>query len=275
MARRCGCASDTCSCEVIGGDGIIVTGAGSPRNPYVVTSTVAQIETGFDVQYNNVDIVHDVHQIDFRGSAVSVSPGTDEIVVTVTQPDPVSGYTVPVGAMWMFGGAAAPPGWLLCNGQTYLIADYTDLFAVISNRYGGNGTTDFKVPNMVGKFPIGVSTGTPVNELGGGSSTKALNAANMPPHTHDISHTHGAANTSSAGTHDHAVQLADSTGGNNSLIARGGGTWFARSGPVQGSGDHFHSVTIPGFSGGSGSAGSGSAFDVMPPWLAMTFIIKA
>lgn len=277
MTRRCGCASDECSCVVVAGDGIIVTGAGSPRNPYLVTSTVAEIETGFDVQYNNVDVIKDVHQIDFRGTAVQVTPGTDEIVVTVNQPDPVSGYTVPTGAMWMFGGGTAPNGWLLCDGTTYLITAQPALFAVISNRFGGDGTTNFKVPDLRDRFPLGASTSRPIDPTTGhgGSPTQTLGAANMPPHTHDISHGHGSAGTSDAGNHDHNIQGSDSAGSNNQTVARGTGTWFLRAGPIQGAGVHSHSVAIPNFYGGSGSAGSGGAFDIMPPWLAVGFIIKA
>lgn len=276
MARRCGCASDECSCVIAAGDGILITGAGSPRNPYIVTSTVAEIETGFDVQYNNVDVVHDVHQIDFRGNGVTVTPGTDEIVVTVTQPDPVSGYSVPPGAMWAFGGPNPPPGWLMCDGTSYLIADYSNLFAVISNRYGGDGTTNFKVPNLTGKFPIGVAGTKPVNETGGGSETKSIAVTNLPPHQHNMNHDHGAANSSSQGGHDHDMRLSNNSGSSAS-VARGTGTWFIGGGGiVQNNGAHIHSVSVPAFAGWTdgGYGLNGSAFDVMPPWLAVAYIIK-
>src|SRR5215510_6720819 len=158
MARRCGCASDSCSCFVLAGDGMTVTGAGSQGNPYVVTSNVSDIETGIDVRYNNVAVINDVHQLDFRGSAVNITPGADKAVVTVTVPDPTTGAIIPVGSIWMFGMSNMPAGWLLCDGRTnLLIADYNALWGVIGNNFGGNGTTTFGVPNLTDRFPVGIS----------------------------------------------------------------------------------------------------------------------
>jgi len=274
MARRCGCASDSCSCEVVGGDGIIVTGAGSPRNPYIVTSTVAQIETGFDVQYNNVDVVRDVHQIDFRGTAVQVTPGVDEIVVTVNQPDPVSGYSVPTGAMWMFGAGVAPSGWLMCDGQTYLVADYPGLFAVIGNAYGGDGTVNFKVPNLIDRFPVGASATKPASELGGGTPSKSIAVANLPPHGHDISHGHGAVNSSFAGNHDHELRLSGAVGSQNTAV-KGQSNYSSPRDPINSDGAHQHSVTVTPHYGNSGPGdGTATPLDIIPPWMALAFIIK-
>src|SRR5262245_55202726 len=280
MARRCGCASDECSCLVIAGDGIQVNGTGSERNPYVITSEVSAIETGFDVQVNNSVVATDVHGIDFRGTGVTVAAGVDEVVVTVPGASGGGGTTITAGSISMYGGNVAPTGWTFCNGDTLLIADQPALFGAISNIYGGDGTTTFKVPDLRDRFPIGASaTKTPgmppVSTTGvGGSATKALAPGNIPSHFHTINHDHGAANSSSVGDHDHSIQSADNPGGTNSLVARGGGTWFARSGPIQGAGGHFHSVNLGNFAGNSGSTGSGTAFDVMPPWLAINFIIK-
>jgi microcystin-dependent protein len=277
MARRCGCASDSCSCEIVGGEGIIVSGAGSPRNPYIVTSTVAEIETGVDIQYNNVDIIHDVHQIDFRGNGVTVSPGSDEVVVTVTQPDPVSGYSVPVGAIWMFGAGTPPSGWLICDGSSQLIATYPNLFAVIGTVYGGDGTTNFLLPNLMNRFPIGASGTRPVNGVPGGSEVKSIAVGNLPPHQHNMSHGHGAANTSSAGSHDHQLRMSDVAGTSGS-IKRGSGTWMLSGGGlVENAGDHVHSFGVPNFSGytDGGLGVGGVPLDVMPPYLALSFIIKA
>lgn len=273
MARRCGCASDSCSCEVVGGEGIVVTGAGSPRNPYIVNSTVADIETGVDVQYNNVTVIRDVHQLDFRGSAITITPGTDEAVVTISVPDPVSGYSVPTGAMWMFGGAVPPTGWLLCDGATKLIADYANLYAVIGTTYGGDGATNFKVPNLMDRFPIGASPSRPANEGGGGSASKSIATGNLPPHSHDITHGHAATNTGPGGQHDHQIRLATSTGGQGT-VAKGSGTWFLDDAPINDAGPHVHSLQVPNFNGASGNAGGGAALDIMPPWLALAFIIK-
>lgn len=272
MARRCGCASDSCSCVVVAGDGIQVNGTGSERNPYVITSEVSQIETGIDIQVNNSTVIADVHGIDFRGTGVTVAPGVDEVVVTIPGASGGTGTTIPAGLISMYGGSTAPVGWLFCDGATLLIADQPALFAAIGVLYGGDGTTTFRLPNLMDRFPIGASA-TKAGGSVGGSATKAIAAANMPPHNHDISHGHGAANTSSAGNHDHSVKLANSTGA-QSTVAKGSGTWFLAGGPVDAAGEHFHSVGIPNFYGASGGAGAGAAFDIMPPWLALGFVIK-
>jgi len=70
-----------------------------------------------------------------------------------------TGYIAPVGSIIMFGGAAAPVGWLLCNNASLLRAGtYAALFAVISTIYGTVDGTHFNVPDMRGIFPRGAGT---------------------------------------------------------------------------------------------------------------------
>jgi microcystin-dependent protein len=47
----------------------------------------------------------------------------------------------------------APKDWLLCNGQQLNIPQNTALFSLISNKFGGNGTTTFCIPNLQGAEP--------------------------------------------------------------------------------------------------------------------------
>ena len=58
----------------------------------------------------------------------------------------------------MFAGPTAPVGYLTCNGDTLNVSDYPDLFAVISNIYGGDGVDTFQLPNMSCKAPFGIGT---------------------------------------------------------------------------------------------------------------------
>ncbi len=46
-----------------------------------------------------------------------------------------------------------PAGWLPCEGQELLIADYNSLFALLGTNYGGNGTTTFRLPDMRNAIP--------------------------------------------------------------------------------------------------------------------------
>lgn len=274
MARRCGCASDSCSCTVIGGEGIEVVGTGSEKNPFVVTSTVADIETGIDVQYNNTPVINDVHRLDFRGATVTVTPGVDEAIVNIVVPDPVSGTTIPPGMMMMFGGGAAPTGWLLCNGQTVLIADQANLFAAIGTTYGGDGVANFKVPNLVNKFPIGASGIRPQNELGGGDFTVTIGTTNLPPHGHGMTHTHATPNH----THPGLIHGTDAVVWVQNAYADGNKAGIYSSGSPN--------TPMVAASGGGGLStggstkattdltGGGADLTVVPEYIAVNYLIK-
>ena len=70
-----------------------------------------------------------------------------------------SGGLSPTGSITMYGGAAAPTGWLLCDGTSYLRATYPDLFSAIGVAYGTADGTHFNVPDFRGIFPRGVDNG--------------------------------------------------------------------------------------------------------------------
>jgi len=83
--------------------------------------------------------------------------------------------SAPVGTITMFGGAAAPTGWLLCDHSSLLRAGtYADLFAVIGTTFGSADGTHFNVPDMSGIFPVGAGNG---NLGGGGGMVKANGGA--------------------------------------------------------------------------------------------------
>ena len=73
--------------------------------------------------------------------------------------------TAPLGTVLSFAGQTAPHGYLLCNGASYKVADYPDLYAVIGNTYGGD-STNFNVPNLVDKFIQGSTTSGTEKEAG-------------------------------------------------------------------------------------------------------------
>lgn len=81
-----------------------------------------------------------------------------------------------LGEIRMFAFNFAPPGWLLCDGASYPIANNAALYSLIGNTYGAQSETMFCVPDLRGRFPIGVGVGkglAPV-ELGqiGGDANK-------------------------------------------------------------------------------------------------------
>jgi|SoiMethySBSTD1v2_1073268.scaffolds.fasta_scaffold16222_17 hypothetical protein len=92
-SRRCGCASDQCSCTVVGGAGIDVTGTGTANNPYLVESQDAAV--ALSVQDDNTTILSGVNVIDFQGAGVTVTApdATGEVVVAIPG-DPGGGIAV-------------------------------------------------------------------------------------------------------------------------------------------------------------------------------------
>jgi len=61
-----------------------------------------------------------------------------------------------LGQIVMFAGNFAPRGYAFCNGQILSIAQNTALFSLLGTTYGGNGVTNFALPNLSGRMPIGV-----------------------------------------------------------------------------------------------------------------------
>lgn len=274
MARRCGCASDSCSCVVMAGDGIQVHGSGSEQNPYVVTSLVTDIVTGIDVQKDNVNVALNVHRLDFRGTAVTVTPGSDEAIISVVATGGGSGDTTPIASVIMYAMPIAPTGWLPCDGRTVLIADWPDLFAIIGTTYGGNGTSNFIVPDMRGHFPIGTSPTYPLNGVPTGTATRTLSVANLPPHSHNMNHSH----TTPSHTHPGLETDGDALQWKNDLLQGGttSGLYLTGENPVtvRAGGGGLVTPSISTTTTGTGD-GLGTPVDITPPYLALTFIIKA
>ena len=54
-----------------------------------------------------------------------------------------------MGSIMLFAGNFAPQGWAYCNGATLGIQQYEALYAILGNTYGGDGATNFKLPNII------------------------------------------------------------------------------------------------------------------------------
>lgn len=103
-----------------------------------------------------------------------------------------------IGVIKMFIGNYAPQGYLMCQGQTLPIQQYQALFSIIGVTYGGNGTTNFMLPNLQSRIPIGYGQGSGLStyNLGqaGGVETVTLTEGQMPPHLHQVGATSLAGN---------------------------------------------------------------------------------
>lgn len=59
-----------------------------------------------------------------------------------------------VGEISYVGFNFAPNGWMQCNGQLLSISQYSALFSLLGTTYGGNGQTNFALPDLRGKVAI-------------------------------------------------------------------------------------------------------------------------
>lgn len=196
-----------------------------------------------------------------------------------------------------WAGAVAPTGWLLCEGQSLLVATYPDLFAAIGYTYGGAGA-NFNVPDTRGRFVLGKNnTGSGVNRvnrtqsqnLGGvtGQENYALQTSEGPSHTHSAtiassgSHIHGSATTDVEPAHSHATSPASPivlAGFGPSSTTGGGQQQTPLS--IQPAGAHSHAVIVPTNNSSHthpvsiGTTTAASAHENTPPFVTTNYIIK-
>lgn len=82
-----------------------------------------------------------------------------------------------------------PRGWAFCNGQLLPLSQNTALFSLVGTIYGGNGTSNFALPNFQGNAPMFYEQGPGLSlyDIGetGGSQTVTLLQNQMPPHNHN------------------------------------------------------------------------------------------
>jgi microcystin-dependent protein len=102
----------------------------------------------------------------------------------------------------MFSGNFAPKNYLMCNGQLLPINQYQALFALLGTTYGGNGTTNFGLPNLQSSVPVswGQGLGLSFYNLGqsGGTPSVTLNQSTVPTHSHNFNAATNTAQTTSA-----------------------------------------------------------------------------
>jgi microcystin-dependent protein len=85
----------------------------------------------------------------------------------------------------------APKGWAFCDGQILPISQNTALFSLLGTTYGGDGKSNFALPDMQGNAPMhpGQGPGLSLHDLGetGGSQTVSLLESEIPSHSHSVS----------------------------------------------------------------------------------------
>src|SRR6476660_8408348 len=94
-----------------------------------------------------------------------------------------------IGEIRMFAGNFNPNGWAFCNGDLLAISQNEPLFQLIGTTYGGDGQTNFALPNLQGRLPVHMGTGGgstfTIGEAAGVEEV-TLTAQNTPTHTHPL-----------------------------------------------------------------------------------------
>lgn len=168
-----------------------------------------------------------------------------------------------IGTLMPFPYNFTPQDWLPCNGQLLQIQQYTALFSLLGNAYGGNGSTTFALPQLnTGQTPMpvraamgqGNGPGLTPRSMGQavGSDTATLDVAQMPAHTHSFG-----LPAVPAGTTPSAVPVT-----NGALVNQTAGT-FVKPGltPVM-----LHPTTIS-------ITGGFQSHDNVQPWIALYWCI--
>jgi len=167
----------------------------------------------------------------------------------------------------------APQGWALCTGQLLPISQYSAVFSLIGNYYGGDGVSNFALPNLQGRVPVGVGQGAGLSPyiLGqvGGTENVTLTTNNLASHTHS-------ATPAGLSATIPAVTTPGTTNQASPSVALAAPTDAARN-PVNiyGSGTPTQSLA-PGTVTGSisvGPTGGNQPHPNLQPYLALNYII--
>ena len=139
-----------------------------------------------------------------------------------------------------------PRGWAFCDGQLLPINQNQALFSLLGTTYGGDGRTNFALPNLQGRTPIHVGSGHTLGETGGVQAS-TLSIAALPEHAHILSASPAAGTT---------------PGANGAFLANAGSDVYV-------SPQHL----VPMSPWAVGNVGGGQPHENMQPYLALSFCI--
>jgi len=95
-----------------------------------------------------------------------------------------------LGTVQLFAGNFAPRNWAFCRGQQLDIANNSALFSLLGTIYGGDGETNFRLPDLRGRVIVGAGdqpglTPRPEGQMGG-AERHTLSLDELPSHSHGI-----------------------------------------------------------------------------------------
>lgn len=162
----------------------------------------------------------------------------------------------------IFAGNFAPKGWALCDGQILPLSQNTALFSLLGTMYGGDGKSNFALPNLQGRAPMhfGQGPGLSLRDEGetGGEQTVTLLQSEIPVHSHSFSATTTTGTTATCANNQPALANAGGgkQGGGNSLL------YYSSN-----------NTTAPMNAHALSAAGGNLPHNNMQPFLGLTFII--
>jgi microcystin-dependent protein len=166
-----------------------------------------------------------------------------------------------LGQIALFGFSFAPVKWATCQGQILPISQYTALFSLLGTNFGGNGTSNFQLPNLQGRVAVGMGTqpGGSTYDIGeeGGSESVQLTTGTMPRHTHSLSATTALGKTNTPANNTVLAQVAEGTVANRNR------------GNIYNTGNTNSTLALTTI----GTAGGGLAHNNVQPSLALNYCI--
>lgn len=126
-----------------------------------------------------------------------------------------------------FSGNFAPKTWAFCQGQLLAISTNQALFALLGTFYGGNGTTNFALPDLRSRIPVGTGTSNygstyTIGQIGG-EETHTLVLAEMPAHNHVVTVTPATGAGAISCTLNGTTNAATTTSNNQGYFANDNG----------------------------------------------------
>ncbi|WP_115688702.1 phage tail protein [Cupriavidus taiwanensis] len=158
----------------------------------------------------------------------------------------------------------APKGWALCNGAQLSIAQNQALFSLLGTQYGGNGTTNFALPDLRGRTPLHRDSGGIAQGQMAGVETVTLTTAQVPAHSHPFNVSSSPATALNVGVSQDRVLAASNLYNASDPSVSGPGQ------PLYGTPDSL----APLLDEACGSSGGGQPHDNMQPSLVLNYIIS-
>jgi microcystin-dependent protein len=162
-----------------------------------------------------------------------------------------------LGDIMIVGFNFCPRGWAMAEGQILPINQNQSLYSLLGTTYGGDGRTSFALPDLRGRFTVGIGSGPGLTPKTwgerGGSETATMTEAQMPSHSHAVNANNLDGNKAGPGG---KLLAAAPTGGT------GNETIYSTAGP-----------TVTMSASMIGNTGGGQQFNTQDPFLALVHCI--